>query len=145
MPNEHIAELISTNLAALPHPGRPSENEPPHLIPLAPFRTAGMNPDMQQSVENTARSIGEAVVHLIERDGSIIIKREELDNLRRAEDLPGDVMPVICTMCREPIVHLRTVNGRALAAPTVLGKVNMSCPHRIAEDAAPAAAAEATA
>lgn len=144
MSNHDIAELIADNLAMLPHPGKPETNESARLIPLAAFRTTGLAPEMREHVANTALCVGEAIVHLIERDGSVIVNAGELADLKRAENLPGDVMPVICTVCRQPIALLRIVNGRALAAPRALANANYSCPHRMAEEAQPDPAMEAT-
>lgn len=80
-----IAELISKGLAGgLLHPGYPETQQQPVTIRLPLFRTAGMPPEVYQQVENTVQMIGEAIVHLIETDGgSVIIDREELENLRK--------------------------------------------------------------
>jgi hypothetical protein len=132
MANQAIAELIATHLGTgLPHPGRPETNEAPRALPLAAFRTAGLPAEMADMVVDTAHCVGEAIVHLVELSGSVIIERAELDELRAADDQPGEALPVVCTSCKQPILYLRVVNGRALINPLVLGGINHNCPHRM--------------
>jgi hypothetical protein len=76
--------------------------------------------------------VGEAVVNLIETQaGSVIIRRSELDALRAADadDSVGETLHVMCRNCRNPMLYLRIVNGRANVDPRVLSKVNPTCPH----------------
>jgi len=131
MPNSEIAQLIGDHLGpGLPHPGNPARDEPPRLLPLVAFRTTGMPPEMAEHARTTAKVVGEAVVNLIETQGnSVIIKRAELDELRAAEDTPGDLLPVVCMSCKQTMLWLRVVNGRALIAPHLLGDANLNCPH----------------
>lgn len=133
MARPDIADLIKNSLGSgLPHPGKPETREPPRLIPLMAFRTAGMPQEMRQHIENTAQCIGEAIVHLIEAPApigadSVIINRSELDELRAAEDQPGDSLPVVCRICKHPIAYLRVISGRALVLPDTLRKVEHTC------------------
>lgn len=78
-----IAELISLKFVeGLQHPGY-EKGQPPSVIRLPLFRTAGMPPEVWQQVEETVKMIGEAIVYLIENDGeSEIIKKTELEALR---------------------------------------------------------------
>lgn len=130
-----LAELIAKSLGAgLPHPGKPETRESPRLIPLAGFRTAGMAPEMKRHVENSAQCVGEAIVHLIEAPppvgaDHVLIPRAELDQLRAADDQPGQALPVMCRLCKRPILYLQIVNGRAAVQPNLLASANLTCPH----------------
>lgn len=133
MPNEALATMIAESLATgLPHPGR--ANEPPRLLPLVAFRTAGMAEDMRRMVTESAKCVGEALVNLIEAPApvganSVIIRREDLDELRANDAAPGKSMPVVCSACKKPMLYLRVTNGRAVVHPGLLGQVNTECPH----------------
>lgn len=133
MANPDMAALIARRLSTgLPHPGREDTHEEPRLLPLAAFRTAGMPAEMAQHVADTAQCVGEAVVNLIETEGnSVIIARPELDQLRAAEDQPGDALPVMCMGCKSAIMHLRVVNGRAVVNPDLFRSANLVCPHHM--------------
>lgn len=84
MTNTDIAELISDRLTnGLQHPGYPGTDQPPVLIRLPLFKTAGLPPDFYTQIEETVKMLGEAIVHTIETDGeSVIIPKAELDALR---------------------------------------------------------------
>jgi hypothetical protein len=133
MPNPAVAQLIADRLGpGLPHPGRAATKEKPRLLPLVAFRTAGMPPEMRDMIEDTAVCVGEAIVNLVETDGGcVIMPRAELDELRAAEDMPGDCMPVVCMSCKQTMMILRVVNGRALVQPDLLGRANPTCPHNM--------------
>jgi hypothetical protein len=129
-----IASLIAEHLGTgLPHPGRPETDEAPRLLPLPPFRTAGLDEQRRRHAEDTALCIGEAVVNLIELKGYTIIPTKELDELRTTDRGPGAPLPVKCTGCKETIIALNVTNGRAMLDPSLIGQANLICPHNTAE------------
>lgn len=135
MPNPDVAQMIANALQrGLPHPGNPANDEKPYLIPLVAFRTAGMPEELREHADTSALAVGQAIVNLIETDAaSVILKRAALDELRAADndDLHGDSLPVVCRSCRNPMLYLRVVNGRALVSGNLLAGVNPTCPHRV--------------
>lgn len=137
MANPAIAQLIANGLKeGLPHPGRPETREGPRKLPLVAFRTAGLPADMREHVDHTALAVGEAIVHLIELHGATeLVPRAELAALRTADADPDAGVPltVQCRTCRQPILFLPVVNGRASVNPSVLSRVNLTCPHTTME------------
>lgn len=135
MANPEVAQLIADNLGSgLPHPGKQDTGEKPRRIPLPAFRTAGMDPHMREHAENTAKVIGEAVVHLIESPAphgadSVIIKRDQLAQLKASDANPTDQLPMLCRTCRNPVLWVPVANGRALVNPRILTQINPTCPH----------------
>lgn len=133
MPNPEVAQMIANGLkTGLPHPGKPELNEDPRLLPLVAFRTAGLPAELREHADNTAVAVGEAIVNLIETQaGSVIIRRTELDGLRAADadETAGQPLPVVCRTCKNPLVYLRVVNGRAMVSAALLGAINTTCPH----------------
>jgi hypothetical protein len=131
MPNDAIAQLISKHFPlGLPHPGDLARKQPPILIQLPAFRTAGMQPELAKRVTNTLKLVGEAIVNLVETVGdSEIVSKKELAQLRAPK--PGEPTPVLCRNCRSPMLWLNIVNGRATVTPELLSGVNIDCPHRI--------------
>src|SRR6185312_10975227 len=117
MPNPRIAQLIAQHLpAGIPHPGDPDNHQPPVMVPLPAFRTAGMPEDMAERVNNTARLISEGIVHLMETAGqSEIVPRAELAELRVAEVPDGQPTPILCSSCRKPLFSENLTSGPAYA------------------------------
>jgi hypothetical protein len=104
MPNEKIAQLISTGLRdGMTHPGRNGGEPAPIVLPM--FRTTGMPQEMSELVDETSTLLGEAIVALIEGEGnSEIIDKEKAAELRIADE-DADT--------RHVAVHCRCDSGRS--------------------------------
>ena len=141
MPNQQITELIEQKLiSGLPHPGDPDAGTPPKTLQLPIFNTAGMPQEMADLVLSTARTIAEAVVHLIETDGkSEIVDSLELERLRSVgAEHPPEMLAVHCRCDRDrtnPLMLLTYDGGPRIIidAPALLTGLShrkTKCPHR---------------
>jgi len=85
---------------------------------------------MAERVNNTAKLIGEGIVHLIETAGqSEIVSHTELENLRVAVVPDGQPTPVLCVSCRKPLFWVNLTDGPAYVNPQLVTAVNAGCPH----------------
>lgn len=109
-----VAGVITRGLReGLVHPGDPSKNQAEVGIPLPPFKTAGMPPEMTEHVETMANLMGEAIAHLIASEVALVDK-DEYAKLTGTEHPPmpdGRVM-VYCR-CGNPLVRMSTKNNVA--------------------------------
>lgn len=118
------AQIIASNLAALPHPDGGTR----HL----PGFNAGLLPDpMREQVTRAADEIGEAIVHLLETSGYRVTDAP-------AAPAPADDAPAVGHLhCRDCDTRLLSLNlsspeyivtsGRALIA--ALSQLSSECPH----------------
>jgi len=115
MSNKKIAELISKGLRdGFVHPGRKGSEPTPIILPM--FRTAGMPKEMTELVDETADLLGEAIVALIEKEGSSeIVGKEKVAELRVAdENAPRRQVAVHCRCDRgrtNPLAILSVTNS----------------------------------
>lgn len=86
------------------HPGDPDTGQPPISIPLPPFRTASMPPEMGEQVDATAKLIAEAIVALITTEATLIDSKELADEHPKP---PPDTVMVYCR-CHKPLARLHT-------------------------------------
>jgi hypothetical protein len=141
MPNDRIAELIERKfISGLEHPGDPQNGVPAKPLQLPIFNTTGMPKEMADLVLGTARTLAEAIVHLIETDGgSEIVDKLELERLRAvgAETAP-ETLAVHCKCDRnrtDPLMLLTYDGGPRVVidAPALLTGLQYrktGCPHR---------------
>lgn len=93
------AQLIASNLGALPHPdGAPRQ--------LAGFASTLLPDPLREQVDRTAREIGDAIVHLLETGGYRIVSAA--DEPAAAPD-PGPA-PIGHLHCRECDARLLSLN-----------------------------------
>lgn len=93
------AELIAANLHALPHPdGTPRQ--------LAGFNTQLLPDAMQKQVQDTAKDIGAAIIHLLESSGYHITTETPTD----PDDEPIQAANIHCTLCDAKLLTLNLVN-----------------------------------
>lgn len=144
MPNPRIAQLISDNLPnGLVIPGDPSRNEPdiPLVLPAFNPNIAGTPPEYAELISTAVKTLGEAIVHLIETKGeSTIVSRTHLEDLESiASDAPEpEILPVHCRKCdpkyQNPLMLLSfdarrriMIDGKVFLSE--LAKRNPDCPH----------------
>lgn len=129
MPNPSVAQLIADRLpAGLQHPGNPDANQPPFTVPLPGFRTTGMPTEHADAVNGTAKLLGEAIVETIESAGNTIIPSTDLEQLKAADQQPGEAVPVLCQDCGQMMFALKLRNGRYSFSYRLLTKIPQ-CPH----------------
>jgi hypothetical protein len=128
--SERIAEGLRTGF---PHPVEP-ERQPPILT--AAFRSAGMNPEMAEAVNDASMMLAEAIEAVILTDHAII-PRTELTRLQQDSAAPAQSVAVHCrcdTGRQDPLIILgvrgptAVVDGRALLR--ALHQRPDDCPHR---------------
>lgn len=123
------AELIATNLAALPHP----DGTPRHM---PGFQTQLLPEPLQEQVSQNARELGEAIVHLLESSGYRILTDAQIQAAGQpapAAD-PQTLGSVHCNVCDTKLFQLNMVNpSKILTNPQLLiagiGALNPECPH----------------
>lgn len=93
------AQLIATNLAALPHPDGTHRQLPGFATQLLPEA-------MAQQVTDTANGIGEAIIHLLETSGYQIVTAQPV--AQPAE--PAQVANVHCSYCDARVLQLNITN-----------------------------------
>lgn len=93
------AQLIATNLAALPHPdGTPRQ--------LPGFATQLLPEQMAQQVNQTALELGEAIVNLLETSGYTITYGTPTP----PADTPAQIANVHCVYCDARVLQLNITN-----------------------------------
>lgn len=109
-----MAEVITKGLReGLVHPGDASKDQPSVAIPIPAFRTASMPPEMAEHVTTTARLIGEAIVHQI-RSEATLVPNDEYKKLTGTEYPPvPDGRVVVYCRCQQPLTRLVTRNNVA--------------------------------
>lgn len=94
------AQLIATNLAALPHPdGTPRQ--------LPGFAGHLMPEQMAQQVNQAATELGEAVIHLLETNGYAVVPAGQI---AAAESVAPEIANVVCTHCDARVLQLNMTN-----------------------------------
>lgn len=117
-----VAELITKGLReGLVHPGNPDTDQPSVAIPIPAFRTASMPPEMSEHVTTTARLIGEAIVHQIKSEATLV-PNDEYAKLTGTEHppVPDGRVVVYCRRCQNPVTRLVTRNNVATTDPKLL-------------------------
>lgn len=120
------AQLIASNLAALPHPdGAPRV--------LAGFGTALLPDPLREQVTQAATEIGEAIVYLLESNGwRLLAPGEQIQ-----PDAPTGPPEVAHLHCRECDARLMSLNlttperivTDARALITGIARLSPDCPH----------------
>ena len=118
------ADIIAANLSALPHPdGAPRQ--------LPGFATRLLPEPMQQQVGESAKQIGESVVHLLELNGYRITDEPRQPTQTEA---PPNIAHLHCAQCDTRLMSLNIVNpehavtnGRALLQ--AFAARSLECPH----------------
>ena len=120
------AQLIASNLAALPHPdGAPRQ--------LAGFNT-GLLPDpLREQVTRTATDIGEAIVHLLDISGYRIVSAGD-EPAAPASVAIADVGHLHCRACDTRLLSLNLTNPSHIvtdgpALISALARRAPECPH----------------
>lgn len=117
------AELIASRLSALPHPDGGVRG-------LPGFQTRLLPAAMQEQVGDTARQIGEGIVHLLTSSGYRIVSDDELP-AAPAADAP--VVALCCRICNTVLLELSVGGGRVLTdGPALLRGLSareQDCPH----------------
>lgn len=120
------AQLIASNLAALPHPdGSPRQ--------LAGYSSTLMPDALREQVDKAALDIGESVIHLLETSGyRIVPEGHTAADTGQVED--PDVAHLHCSMCDTRILSINLTNpahavtdGRTLLS--ALAGLSPECPH----------------
>ena len=121
------AQVVSANLAALPHPdGTPRR--------LAGFQT-GLLPDaLREQVTRTADDIGEAIVHLLETSGYAIVRADEIPAATDAPAQAPEVAHLHCRACDTRLLSLNLTTPQHIVTdgPTLIGALarrKLACPH----------------
>lgn len=136
MLNERIATLLAERLpGGLWHPGDPSIDQPPKMIPLPGLASSGIPPEMAEHFAqeaglpsaNVPKLVAEAIVNTIETDGQTeMIPRAELEQLRsdaatfEASPPAGQMVTVVCTGCRAPLLELSLGRPKVLTGGAAL-------------------------
>lgn len=110
-----VADIVTKGLReGLIHPGDESRNMPAVGIPLLPFKTAGMPPEMVTHVEATAKLMAEAIVHLIATEVTLV-DNAEYAKLTDTEHPPMPDGPRVMVYCRcqRPLTRLMTKDNIA--------------------------------
>lgn len=139
MTHPSLVDLISNGLTTgLPHPGDPSDGSQPHAIVLPVFNTVGQPPEVVEQVAGMARSLAEAIVFLIKKEGLSVVETEELDSLRSDHE-PTKEQRIVSVHCRcnaaDPLLLLSvtnspkvTIDGRSLLSS--FRTLSIDCPHK---------------
>jgi hypothetical protein len=91
------AELIANNLAALPHPdGAPRQ--------LSGFSTRLLPEALHSQIQQTAKDIGEAVIHLLETNGYTVTN--ETSQPTQATDEPPQIANIHCHHCDARVLQM---------------------------------------
>lgn len=120
------AQLIASNLGALPHPdGAPRQ--------LAGFASTLLPEPLREQVDRTAREIGDSVVYLLETNGYRIVSVTE-ESAAPPDPGPAPIGHLHCRECDARLLSLNlttpghiVTNGRALIA--ALSQLSPDCPH----------------
>ena len=119
------AELIATNLQALPHPdGTPRQ--------LPGFSTKLLPGNLQDQIQQTAKDIGEAVINLLQINGYHVVTDAEL---KQADDeAPPPVANLHCGMCDTRLLQLNIANPQRVVTNGKLfleglAQRSTECPH----------------
>lgn len=126
MPNPAAAAAIAQRLPqGLPHPGDPENNQPPFVIPLPGFRSAGMSPEQaSEFIGQSAQLWAEAIVHLIEGDFEILTKAEARQLREAAADAPDGtrIISIATTPNGEPVLQItvKKTDDRAIIPAAAL-------------------------
>lgn len=120
------AQLIASNLGALPHPdGAPRQ--------LAGFASTLLPDPLREQVDRTAREIGDAIVHLLETGGYRIVSAAD-EPAAAPDPGPAPIGHLHCRECDARLLSLNlttpnhiVTNGRALIA--ALSQLSPDCPH----------------
>lgn len=120
--NKAAVDLIASRLpTGLPHPGDPTQNTPPKLLPLPGLKSSGIPPEMAEHFAAQAgfptadapKLIAEAILNLLETDGGFtIIPTEDLNALHtQAADAPDGtrIITVHCPTHNTALLEL-TIN-----------------------------------
>jgi len=91
------AELIAANLAALPHPdGAPRQ--------LSGFSTQLLPEALHAQIQQTAKDIGEAIIHLLETNGYTVTNQASQPT--QTPDEPPLIASVHCHHCDERVLQM---------------------------------------
>ncbi|MDV7194624.1 hypothetical protein [Mycolicibacterium fortuitum] len=109
--NQAVVDLIARTLPmGLPHPG--DENTPSRIVPLPGFRSTGMSDEQaQEFIGQAAKTVAEALVHLIEGEYEILTKADAAQLRQDAADAPDGTRIVT--------LHCGNTNNPALLQLTV--------------------------
>lgn len=119
------AELIATNLAALPHPDGTPRQMPGFSSQLLPE-------PLQQQVAQSAKDIGEAIINLLELNGYTVGTGTPTVE---ASPEPPQVANIHCTLCDKKLFSLNLTNpthsltnGRTFLE--AVSSLSPECPHQ---------------
>lgn len=142
-----IAELISARLqSGLVWPGDPDKELPPKPIILPIFRTVGQPQEVADLVNETAKMLGEAIVHLIRSDGGMELVPADSMTAHRTREERAEVAgvasrptPVHCRCdvdFNDPLMILTIDDGPRIVTDggqliAGLSRRGVECPHRM--------------
>lgn len=116
------AQIIAQNLAALPHPdGTPRQ--------LPGFATQLLPEPMAQQVTQTARELGEAIIHLLDINGYKVGTAAEFS--QPAADQPPQIANVHCVYCEARVMQLNITNPARV--PTAQHYIAPEVPERMTD------------
>lgn len=103
MSNQKIAALITDALveSRLVHPGDPARDMPARQIVLPIFQAEGQPKEVADLMAQTAKFLGEAIVHLIETEGETsMVPTGQLEEMRIATTPEKPGRRVVKVHCR---------------------------------------------
>lgn len=121
------AQIIASNLSALPHPdGTPRQ--------LPGFSTQLLPEALQQQMSKTALDIGEAIINLLTLNGYKVLTDQEIAQPAAPPDAPSQAN-IHCTMCDKKLFSVNLTNpthtltnGRMFIQG--IAGLNPECPHQ---------------
>lgn len=121
------AQLIASNLGALPHPdGTPRQ--------LAGFATRLLPDAMRAHIERSAGEIGESIVYLLETNGWHIVTDAQLAAAASQTEDPPNLAYLHCKLCNTRLLSISLVNPSHVVTNgpellTALAARSAKCPH----------------
>lgn len=117
------AQIIAKNLAALPHPDGTTRQLPGFTTQLLPEA-------LQQQVSDTAKELGEAIIHLLEINGYRVTDEPS----QPTQTTPLQVANLHCAACDTRLMQMTLINPEHVVTNgrlflEALKSRSVECPH----------------